>query len=78
MNEKTDREKLLERPDVQGIGGELREKYPGFFVEVAKAAELIVEQNGYLMETGKDDYDRLDAILEDIKVLIAIDPDMRR
>lgn len=79
MSEKTAHEKLVDDyPDIQGIGGELRERHPGFFDEVAAMANLITIEYGFAQETGEGDYDKLDAILEDVKVLIQIDPDNRR
>jgi hypothetical protein len=72
-------EKLQQYPEIQGIGGDLRSDHRGFFIDVARAAALVErDANGYLMETGRGDYDKLDAILEDVKLLITIDPDMRR
>lgn len=71
-------ESLRKYPQAQGRGGDLRDKYPGFFLEVAGLAGYIEGTVFSPEQTYEGNEELLDALLEDIKTLIIIDPDMRR
>ncbi len=75
---------MISIEEASGFGGVLRDKYPGFFIDVAEAAGLITvheNERPFLRENfdrNQENWYVLEAILEDVELLITIDPDMRR